>query len=353
MFENALQNNPDSEQLLLEYLKCCQQVWSSARLLSEWDKVLAQHPKNLNLWQQYIGYRLTELSAFSVSSILDIFTHCFQTIGAATPQGETDSLRVVDRLCRFLRDAGFSEQAMGIYQALIEWNFYRPVGLDEHADRLASFQRFWEKEFPRFGEDGACGWSAYDDLDTVPYHMPAARFRARESQLAKKIEREQDLDVAEHLPTNSSLIKDTYHEDPYRIVLFDDVAPFLIDLTAEATKQELIGNFIRFAILPNYGLGATSVSTLDPFSHSDLGFPSSLARFFPKRSAFEGYDESIGIVHGMYVAAEPPAAQDQDDAFGVPLRHFPHNGADLFLPSFVVGGLNPRFSSSSYFQFAW
>ncbi|KAJ9059574.1 hypothetical protein DSO57_1001113 [Entomophthora muscae] len=352
MFERALEINPESEKLLLEYLKCCQQVWSSAQLLSKWDQVLARHPKNLNLWQQYIGYRLTELSAFNVNSVRDIFLHCFSTIGTDTVQSEKNSLKVIDALCRFFRDTGFTEQAIGIYQALIEWTFHRPAEYQHQADLLASFKTFWEKEWPRFGEDGATGWSSYINLGIIPYYVPMSNYRSRESKLSERIDREQQLDMIEQLPINSSLIKDSYHLDPYRVVLFDDVSPFLINLTTEDTQRELINNFIRFAVLPNYGQGSTATSAVNPFLHGDLGLLPCLERFFPRKSAYEACEETISYFHMMYVAAEPPAAQVQEDIYAAPFRHFPHNGENMFMPSFVLGGLNPRFCSPKYYQFA-
>ncbi|KAI0225314.1 hypothetical protein L0F63_002426 [Massospora cicadina] len=337
MFERALQANPE-----------CVELGSDA---FEWDQILTQPPKNLTLWLQYINYRLTEFSAFNVNAAVDIFAHCLRMIGTDTVQAEKDTICIIDRFCRFLRDTGFSEWAIGIYQALMEWTFYCPPAHLHHSDRLSSFKTFWLKEWPRFGEAGATGWDSYDRLEVIPYFHPLPSSDGRGTQLSERLTLEQSLDFDEHLPISSSRIGDSPHLDPHRVVLFEDVAPYLINLSCDESKRELVASFIRFAVMPNYGAGSTLTTAVDPFLHTDLGLRPSLERFFPKHSAFESYRETLGLVHGMYMAAEPPLAQAQESIFVAPFRHFPHNGEDLFRAAFVLNGLNPRIGCPQYYQF--
>ena len=48
---------------------------------------------------------------------------------------------------------------MGLYQSLMEINFYCPVE-DNFSleDRLAIFEQFWDCGAARFGDDGSLGW---------------------------------------------------------------------------------------------------------------------------------------------------------------------------------------------------
>ena len=74
------------------------------------------------------------------------------------------------RAARVEHAAGYTERAIGIFQALFEFNLMAPAAL-EHAPvaaRLGSFEAFWEAEAPRVGsmaEDvgvthGWCHWFA-------------------------------------------------------------------------------------------------------------------------------------------------------------------------------------------------
>jgi NRDE-2, necessary for RNA interference len=58
-------------------------------------------------------------------------------------------------------------QAVALFQALIEFNLFAPkqtIGWP-FLRKLNAFQDFWDKECPRFGEDGALGWRNSMDLD--------------------------------------------------------------------------------------------------------------------------------------------------------------------------------------------
>lgn len=46
-------------------------------------------------------------------------------------------------------------------QAVIELNCFKALNVKTPTAQLASFERFWESEVPRVGEDGAQGWAAW------------------------------------------------------------------------------------------------------------------------------------------------------------------------------------------------
>jgi hypothetical protein len=64
---------------------------------------------------------------------------------------------------------GFVENAVAIWQALLELHHFTPTEItpmdiiDKRGQEvlLSSFERFWESEVPRIGEDGAEGWDTF------------------------------------------------------------------------------------------------------------------------------------------------------------------------------------------------
>ena len=57
--------------------------------------------------------------------------------------------------------AGYRERSIALFQATIELNLFSPKfpGSYSLEDRLATFEPFWDSGVPRFGEDGALGFS--------------------------------------------------------------------------------------------------------------------------------------------------------------------------------------------------
>ena len=56
---------------------------------------------------------------------------------------------------------GYTERGVGLYQALMELNFYCPDEISTELapeDRLAIFEQFWDCGEPRFGDQGSAGW---------------------------------------------------------------------------------------------------------------------------------------------------------------------------------------------------
>jgi len=52
----------------------------------------------------------------------------------------------------FEKKAGYTEKAVAMFQALLEFNCYCPVQLTTHTAQKKKFDLFWGSEAPRFGE---------------------------------------------------------------------------------------------------------------------------------------------------------------------------------------------------------
>lgn len=59
-----------------------------------------------------------------------------------------------------MRESGYTELAVAIWQGLLELNFLaRPTSENWKED----FRDFWDSETPRIGEDGSQGWLNFHD----------------------------------------------------------------------------------------------------------------------------------------------------------------------------------------------
>lgn len=136
---------------------------------------------------------------------------------------------------------------------MIEFNCFCPeayakLDLEKKRDL---FESFWEKELPRFGQDGAPGWentmfmeASDSEFDQAfePDYMEADD----ESHPLQWIKKERFAEFYHWLPQNS----DEDVEDPYRTVLFEDIQPFLFDLKDRDVIFNLILQFIHFLGVP-------------------------------------------------------------------------------------------------------
>jgi hypothetical protein len=70
------------------------------------------------------------------------------------------------RLTLFIRESGYSELAVAIWQGVLEMNFFGPQKSLAREEYLILFKEFWESEVPRIGEDGALGWRRFMENET-------------------------------------------------------------------------------------------------------------------------------------------------------------------------------------------
>lgn len=208
IYEKALTYHPDSEELLLGYLDACQKVMEADKVKALWDRIIGQHTGRMKLWKGYIRYHevpflvhyftstlvLTsnqaEFSSFSVSVVRSAFQTALQMIAKhkTSLQGvefaalERSLVNLFAQAATFERQAGYIERAVAIFQvrgydccyivttfhsshlrlqALIELNCFKAPNVKTPTAQLGSFERFWEAEAARIGENGAQGWAQW------------------------------------------------------------------------------------------------------------------------------------------------------------------------------------------------
>ncbi|KAI8825246.1 NRDE-2, necessary for RNA interference-domain-containing protein [Fimicolochytrium jonesii] len=292
IFESALKELPNNEELLCGYMASCQETYETTAILTKWDNVLRASSNSIELWMQYIDFRQTIYGAFSVSSCIELYEDCMDTMRKDTKAGAVKREEILTHLftraCLLLYQSGFRERAVALYQAIIEFNCFCPPAFrtQTYEQRLGMFESFWESEVPRFGEDGAEGWAANILKTGKPADAPAPpspppEMDDEEDEYARFLYEETQQDYRNWLPLREAA-DDNGIDDPYRTVMFDDVSTLMFDVRHESTRQQLIHNFLHLLSVPlNGGISSSHLFFRDPFLHGELASHVSSMGFWP------------------------------------------------------------------------
>ena len=279
MISKALQRvqRPDHRELLLiRSVEEAARITDPTQMHKKWQEVLRDNPHMARLWIPYLNFLQTTFSTFHFDDLREAFSLCLKALDKIrSNRNEQGNMHVhvylLLRMTVCIRDAGFVEQAVAIWQATLELNFFRPPNLDgETPPRklMELLEEFWESEVPRLGEKGAQGWSAYS-LDDG-YEAEAAETASVDHHASVNIkswyEREDNATARSRMPSRS-LDGESY--DPYRVVLFSDIRDYVPDIPAQ-DHDLLVHAFLAFCGLPPLQSASDVVRTWwrDPVLHS-------------------------------------------------------------------------------------
>ncbi|XP_074649475.1 nuclear exosome regulator NRDE2-like isoform X2 [Tubulanus polymorphus] len=253
IIDRAIESNPGSVDLRLARLELCDDVWNYEQLSKEWDRLLFHHVNSIEMWRRYLKFTQSRMQTFSLSTMLKTYQKCLSTLiqlydgklrSHTLPVNlENHILDILVELCWKLKQAGQSEKAVSIMQAILEFNLRCPASLRNSTaeERAAVFEVFWDSCVPRIGENGAVGWSAWmadklqqfpapttsaveDDMDEIAEHGGVDL-----ANLWLKVETARENHA--WFPWRPNILLGEGQddcEDPDRVVLFDDIAAFLI-----------------------------------------------------------------------------------------------------------------------------
>ncbi|CAM6088353.1 unnamed protein product [Calypogeia fissa] len=182
ILEKAMDSHKDSEDLLIFYLETCRRHDDAATLLRKWERAVHSHSGSLRMWQEFLRFRLSQFSTFSVSATRSLYNHALQALTAARNklaskaigednhyedfvEAEGALVSIFLDLCRFNWQAGHQELAVGLFQAQIEYSIFSPRLMLTEGGKLTLFESFWSSGAPRFGEEGALGWATFLEED--------------------------------------------------------------------------------------------------------------------------------------------------------------------------------------------
>nr|XP_006208254.1 nuclear exosome regulator NRDE2 [Vicugna pacos] len=280
ILERAIESNQSSMDLKLAKLQLCTAFWEPPTLLKEWQKLIFLHPNNTGLWQKYLLFCQSQFSTFSISKIQSLYGKCLSTLSAVKdgsilshpelPGTEDAMFALFLQQCHFLRQAGHAEKAVSLFQAMVDFTFFKPDSVKDLPTKgqVEFFEPFWDSGEPRAGEKGARGWRAWmhqqerggwvvvspDDDDDEPEDddqeikdKTLPRWRI---WLAAERSRDQR-HWRPWRPDKTRKQTEEDCEDPERQVLFDDIGQSLIRLSSPDLQFQLIAAFLQFLGVPS------------------------------------------------------------------------------------------------------
>ncbi|ORX84470.1 DUF1740-domain-containing protein [Anaeromyces robustus] len=272
IFEKALKEIPNDEQLIKEYMKCCQLSWDSIKVLSKWDQILKSHPRSTGLWIEYLNYRQSDFSSFTINSCMEEFAKCISILSREknhiidlnlSKTIEKTQIYCFVRLCDLLSKSGYFEKAISLYQAMIELNFFCPSILKNQSFKVKinELENFWENEYPRFGEEKSKGWdnvylNELNSEEEEPYQDIEIPNLTIENKYKKWGLTELFMEENQFIPLRplKQGIDEDQIDDPFRVVLFDDIRSFLFEINFQELKPLLITFFLslfNMNLIPN------------------------------------------------------------------------------------------------------
>jgi hypothetical protein len=275
LYEKALKKvgkHPAKDRLLLGYLEEGATLWESKRLAEQWHAILKHNPGYINLWMRYIDFRQTAFLDFTFEHCRSIYLECMNLNASSADSAEQEAIQahLFLRMTLFMREAGYSELAVGLWQASLEMTLFCPekYSTSSKANILNGFASFWDSEVARIGEPGSKGWHSGKSLDLVSVTNDAQTQLETEALFTSWSVEEQRLSHSARLPARTVDIVE--NDDPFRVVLWSDIEPFLSFFTGWKDRSILIQEFLKFCYLPPLRHTSTSASGGNAFLRTEL-----------------------------------------------------------------------------------
>ncbi|KIX08024.1 uncharacterized protein Z518_02679 [Rhinocladiella mackenziei CBS 650.93] len=268
LYEQALSHINDREgrqTLILGMMQEGNKIWNAEEQASRWQSFL-DNDSSFDLWILYLNFAQSHAVKFSFEECLNVYKRCLR-IFRDSPARSRDAqcVYLLLRATLFLWQCGFTEHSIGIWQALLEYNFFRPANLTSE-ELLSSFGQFWGSEVSRIGEEGATGWGSEMSPDLEP-KADEVRSPIHGLDFDTWASAESNLEKHAGMPARS--LDDVNEDDPYRIVLFSDIKDFLFTPLTDHGLRMLQDAFLLFLGLPRVShLPETEHWTRDPFVYS-------------------------------------------------------------------------------------
>ncbi|KAL1304561.1 hypothetical protein AAFC00_003537 [Neodothiora populina] len=236
-------------------------LWDLPKYLQRLEDAIKELPGSYVLWTLALNAVQTEPAQFSFEHGKRFFVESLRKIapiqaaGRETTSNEVEDMRlyILLRYATYLRECGYEEMSIALWQAIIEFHLFSPraLSLEDTKPALESFEEFWESEVPRFGEDGAQGWCNYSTEFPIidGPTRPACEQRLQRKQPFRSFaQAERGMVDNQRFPAKSS--DEDSLKDPFRIVLYSDIQECLVSTSAPTSSLGLIDAFLCYLGLP-------------------------------------------------------------------------------------------------------
>lgn len=193
---------------------------------------------------------------------------------------------------------------------------------------MSSLEQFWDAEVPRIGEINAVGWRNASDRSTssipAPIPVPSSETKPEADAFEQWFDAER---FAERHASRPALATDldVDDEDPYRVILFADVEPFVFILQSSEARLHLVYSFLSFLGLPFTppGSSTSSAAARDPHLHWAMSRNDTLrSRMWPERQDLK-----------PVTAATGPQSSIAPSPFDCPVKSWLSDTSDQFARS--------------------
>lgn len=217
------------------------------KVLAHWEEVLKEHD-TMDIWIEYLNYRQTAFVSFTYPEIVAVYSRCLSALRKLAYRAKASEhkveieqtiLYVLLRFVHLAREAGYDELAIASIQATMELNLFRPntaipVSESQRESELSQFEEFWDSEIPRFGEENAKGWKNFDpDQEPLEPTTGETDEGVGTDAIDEWVMRE--IQSKGRMPARTTDELDD--DDPYRVVLFNDISHLLYTFSTEVVQQ--------------------------------------------------------------------------------------------------------------------
>ncbi|KAL8842201.1 MAG: hypothetical protein Q9170_000607 [Blastenia crenularia] len=276
MYETALRSVVDlagREQLHLGLMSKAPEVWERGKTLSKWELVLKEHPSSHRLWKRFLDFQQSTFSGFSLEETRKQYLDSLETLQGICERADLEQAQrskifdvqvyILLRLTLLLREGGYTELAVAMWQALLEFHFLKPAYLgftsQQEAIKLApdqsllAFEQFWDSETPRIGESNARGWLNFNGIDSDQGQLlRTAESPTQADGVFPRLWAVAERKVSSKTYTPGRTV-DESSGDPFRVVLFSDIKPALIQCPT-SDPHITLSAFLCFCQLPPYDI---------------------------------------------------------------------------------------------------
>ncbi|KAK2608795.1 hypothetical protein QQS21_002652 [Conoideocrella luteorostrata] len=264
MLELALDNSSapeDKLEVLVRLMREGMKIWPAKTAAKKWSELAGEEASNFELWRAHVDFSMTSITIFQYEDIKRMLLERLHRVLARSNSQKMESdyselLYVFLRAMRFLHDSGYKELAVAAWQAILEINFFRPT-LSRNEDIMGSFRDFWESEVPRLGDAEAQGWKQYVETSgqvDAPEPRADSAVQGISTGDAYKAWGHSERCRAEEAKMPARTMDDGTDDDPFRVVMFSDIEPWLFCIPepemSGSVGLQLIDAFLIFCGLP-------------------------------------------------------------------------------------------------------
>ncbi|KAL9053622.1 MAG: hypothetical protein Q9162_004650 [Coniocarpon cinnabarinum] len=243
-----------AENLLLEIMPEYVAVLNQQDLLQKWKSLSGAHLDAHRFWIKYLRFIQFEARC-SFEACQAEYVRYLQHLCQSVTDGETSNriLEVFSLYTSFHFQAGYTERAVAMWQAMLEIQVFRPASLSTPDNKpiniqalSKAFESFWQSKALRVGEKGALGWTHSESNSGQPLAEVSQRTEAPVSSISEWAAQEQKTKADHFLPGRVT----GEDGDPLHVVLFSDLEHCFQILALPFARHAVYNTFLSFCNLP-------------------------------------------------------------------------------------------------------